>query len=221
MQKLTRSLGGYALTLLLPDHEPDGAVYLPMHGSPEDIWNLLPQKTAALISVDGFGWNRDLSPWPAPAAFGDEDFGGQADAFLSRLTDELIPFAEKKAGLTPAWRGLAGYSLAGLFSVYAAYRTDFFSRVASVSGSMWYDDWMDYARRSPLAAPLQRAYFSVGAKEKKTRNIRMACVEENTRQMHGLLLSQGIGSRFDLNPGNHFVDADRRMAAAIEYLTGE
>ena len=220
MQKLTRFIGGYSLTLLLPDREPDGAVYLPMHGSPEGIWELLPQKTAALISIDGFDWNRDLSPWPAPAAFGGEDFGGQADAFLARLTDDIIPFAEREAGLTPAWRGLSGYSLAGLFSVYAAYRTDLFSRVASVSGSMWYDGWMDYARRTPLAAPLRRTYFSVGAKEKKTRNVRMACVEENTRQMHGLLLSLGIGSRFHLNPGNHFVDADKRMAAAVGYLTG-
>ena len=27
------------------------------------------------VKVDD--WNRELSPWVAPAAFGDEDFGGQ------------------------------------------------------------------------------------------------------------------------------------------------
>lgn len=34
--------------------------------------------------------------------------------------------------------GIAGYSLAGLFALYALYKTDVFTRVASMSGSLWF-----------------------------------------------------------------------------------
>ena len=84
---------------------------------------------------------------------------------------------------------------------------------------MWYDGWLDFARQNPLAAPVDRAYFSVGAKEKKTRNVRMAAVEDCTRAMNDLFSDRGAESLLELNPGNHFVDADLRMAKAIRFLT--
>lgn len=36
-------------------------------------------------------WNTDLSPWPAPAVFGDEDFGEGASRTLEILLREIIP----------------------------------------------------------------------------------------------------------------------------------
>ena len=211
--------GKYELSLFLPENPRGGAIYIPSHGNAEEIAALLPDLHAALVFIEGFDWNRDLSPWPAKAVFGNADFGGGADAFLEALTGEIIPAAEWEAGMNPLWRGIAGYSLAGLFALYAAYRCGIFSRVASVSGSVWYDGWMAYAQSHPFAAEMERAYFSVGAKEKKTRNIRMQPVEDNTLAMHALFESRGVQSRFELNPGNHFVDAQKRLAAAIGYLT--
>ena len=216
-QKLIET-GKYRLTALLPEAPCEGIIYIPSHGDAEAIAELLPRPRAALVFISGFDWNRDLSPWPAKAVFGDEDFGGQADAFLDILLREIIPAAERACGFTPRWRGIAGYSLAGLFAAYAVCRTDAFTRVASVSGSMWYDGWMDYARIH-IPVSVTRAYFSVGAKEKKTRNVRMQSVEENTRAMHELFLSRGVKSAFELNPGNHFVDMEKRMSRAIEFLT--
>ncbi|MDY2610537.1 MAG: alpha/beta hydrolase-fold protein [Oscillospiraceae bacterium] len=52
------------------------------------------------------------------------------------LTEKLIPAAEKEINEVPRWRGIAGYSLAGLFALYAIYQTDLFSRVGSMSGSL-------------------------------------------------------------------------------------
>lgn len=147
------------------------------------------------------------------------DFGGQAEAFLNELAGSIIPAAERTMDIKPLWRGMAGYSLAGLFAVYAAYRCNAFTRVASVSGSMWYDGWLEYAQNAFLPAQTERAYFSVGAREKKTRNARMAAVEDNTRAMDALMRDRGIESIFELNPGNHFVDMEIRMAKAIEFLT--
>lgn len=214
------NIGQYSLTVLTPDKPYDGVIYIPSHGNPEEIAGLIPDLRAALVFVSGFDWNRDLSPWPAKAVFGAEDFAGGADAFLEELVG-LIPEIEREAGIRPLWRGIAGYSLAGLFAVYAVYRIGLFTRAASVSGSMWFDGWMEYARSRPFAADMKRAYFSVGAKEKKTRNVRMQPVEENTRAMCGLFEARGAESRFVINPGNHFVDAEKRLADALEYLLRE
>lgn len=215
------NIGQYAMTVFLPDRPAEGVIYIPSHGNPEEIVRLIPSLRAALVFIEGFDWNKDLSPWPAKAVFGDEDFGGQADAFLNVLTERIIPAAEEEMEINPLWRGIAGYSLAGLFAVYAAYRSGLFSRAASVSGSVWFDGWMEYARKNPFAADMKRAYFSVGAKEKKTRNVRMQPVEDNTRAMHELFEARGVESRFVLNPGNHFADAQKRLRDALEYLMGE
>ena len=91
-----------------------------------------------LVTVSGLNWEAELSPWTAGNLFKySEMFTGSADAYLQFLTQQVIPQAE--AGLNGVlWRGLAGYSLAGLFTVYALYKTDLFSRAASMSGSLWY-----------------------------------------------------------------------------------
>ena len=214
-------IGRYELTIFAPNVPCDGVIYIPSHGDAAETAALLPDLRAALVFIDGFDWNRDLSPWPAKAAFGDEDFSGQADAFLKDLTEEILPAAERKMNIQPKWRGVAGYSLAGLFAAYAVYRSGQFSRLASVSGSMWFDGWMEYAEKTPLGAPIERAHFSVGAKEKKTRNARMQPVEENTRAMCRVFEERGAKSVFVLNPGNHFVDAQKRLADALNYLMEE
>ncbi|MBQ2956892.1 MAG: hypothetical protein IJE08_10565 [Clostridia bacterium] len=125
MRRATIHKEGYIWNIFLPDGQADCAVYIPMHGTAEEIWRMLPGCQAALVSVSGFDWNKDLSPWPAKAVFGEEDFSGGADAFLKELI-RLIPDVEREAGLAPVRRCIAGYSLAGLFAVYAAYRCDIF-----------------------------------------------------------------------------------------------
>ena len=220
MKSLIRTVSPYTLSIFLPDSPPEGIIYIPSHGGADEIAALLPGSRSALVFIGGFDWNRDLSPWPAKAVFGDGDFGGQADAFLDRLISEIIPDAEEAAGFEPVWRGVAGYSLAGLFAVYAACRYSLFTRVASASGSMWYDGWMDYAR-SHFPVDVTHAHFSVGAKEKKTRNERMQTVEANTRAMQALFEAHGAKSTFVLHPGNHFVDAQKRLADALSDLMEE
>lgn len=220
MKRMQLQAGKYRLTIFLPDENPDGIIYIPMHGDAGEALKLLPNLRAAVVSAEGFDWNRDLSPWPAKAVFGNEDFSGEADAFLEDLTETILPAAEQAMNIQPKWRGIAGYSLAGLFALYAVYKSSLFTRAASVSGSVWFEGWLEFAQNTPLAAKVTHAYFSVGAKEKKTRNVRMQPVEENTRRMCELLRSRGAESIFVLNPGNHFVDADQRLADALRFLSG-
>lgn len=83
-----------------------------------------------LVTVNDLDWNHDMAPWDSPAAFKKgEPFTGGADGYLRMLVEEIIPRVKKELPGPPAWRGIAGYSLAGLFALYAIYRTDVFSRV--------------------------------------------------------------------------------------------
>ena len=72
-----------------------------------------------MIAVKVDDWNLDLSPWRSPAVFGKEDFGGGAASLLEEIL-RLCPDEGKTYYL-------GGYSLAGLFSLWASYQTDRFA----------------------------------------------------------------------------------------------
>ena len=87
-----------------------------------------------LVAISDLDWNHDMVPWDSPPAFKNTDpCTGGADDYLRILTEEIIPTAEKKITGVPCWRGIAGYSLAGLFALYSIYQTDLFSRVVRVA----------------------------------------------------------------------------------------
>ena len=60
-----------------------------------------PFRMAAFVAED---WNRDLSPWPAPAVFGKQDFAGQGAELLAWLRGQVQEPPERAI--------LGGYSLA-------------------------------------------------------------------------------------------------------------
>ena len=105
---------------LIPASAPEAPVIYLNSVSEEatDIYNALRHlgcPDLSLVSVTGLCWNRDLSPWESPAVFRNgEAFEGGADQYLSILTKEILPEAEKHVMGPPSWRGIAGYSLAGL-----------------------------------------------------------------------------------------------------------
>ena len=135
--------------------------------------------TFATINITD--WNADLSPWAIlPVYKSDEPFTGGADAYLETLTGEIIPAIIGEFGNEPAYIALAGYSLAGLFAVYAMYRTDRFARIASASGSMWYPGFVEFVKSHEPAALPEKLYLSLGDREARTRNQIMTTVEKNT-----------------------------------------
>ena len=171
-----------------------------------------------LMSLDRTDWEHAFSPWPAPRAFKKApDFSGGATETLTSLAARL-PAIEQRLGLQPRWRGIAGYSLAGLFAAWSAYHDSPFQRVACVSGSLWFDGWTDFATSRLLQTPPARAYFSLGDSEKNSRHPRMATVEDATRATARHWQQQGIRATFALNPGGHFDDIAARTAAAINEL---
>jgi predicted alpha/beta superfamily hydrolase len=172
-----------------------------------------------LVTVSGMDWEKDLSPWPAPRAFrGGKDFGGGADDYLDLFLQKILPCVEGQLAFSPAYRAVAGYSLAGLWALYAAYRTKCFQRLACVSGSLWYDGFLDFMRRHSNECAADRVYFSLGDREKVTKNQRMAVVEEQMRKAADLLSHEGINTVFEQNPGGHFQEPVERLSKGIRWI---
>ena len=195
--------------------EGDELVFLPaLEDEGEEIFSRL-KNNCRLAVISGFDWNRDLSPWAAKAAFRrGGDFSGGAEEFLSRL----LPAAETAKKLCGAKRCfIAGYSLAGLFSLWSVTKVDFFDGAASVSGSLWFDGFREYLEKSRISA--SKIYLSLGDREKCARDERLAAVEDCTRRAFEIIKSRGIDSVFELNPGGHFNEPESRVALAIDWLT--
>ena len=207
--------------------ETTPAVFLLTGGDPSQLMEqaaaslkkLSPGAEPLFICMPPDRWNLDFSPWPAPALNETDDpFEGGADDYLRLLTEEIIPKVEKEITGTPRWRGIVGYSLAGLFALYAIYRTDLFSRVGSMSGSLWFPGMKDYIfSHEPKRQP-DHMYFSLGDKESKTRNPVLRSVRQNTEEIQTFYQSKGINTVFELNPGNHYNHAAERTAAGIVWL---
>ena len=86
----------------------------------------------AAIPVEN--WNDALSPWEAPAVWGKQGFGGNAGDTLRFLTEQVIPTLEQRYPLPKNIKIiLGGYSLAGLFALWASTQTDLFYGIAAAS----------------------------------------------------------------------------------------
>ena len=130
-----------------------------------------------LIAVKVDNWNRDLSPWEASAVFGREGFGDGAGELLQFLLGQC---ADRRKTYY-----IGGYSLAGLFSLWAAYQTDIFAGVAAVSPSVWFPGFLQYMKEHDMRA--KSVYLSLGNREERTRNPLMATVGDCIREGYNLL----------------------------------
>ena len=192
-------------------------VYIPMQ--PDEAEKLLPRLTNSptVAAMHGLDWNGALTPWAAPRVFrGGVNFTGGADAFLHELTERIVPAVERETGVRK--RLLAGYSLGGLFAVYGAVQSGAFDASASMSGSMWYDGFIPWLEERAGFAP-ETMYFSLGDREHKTRNPRMAPVESCTVQAVEILRRAGKDVVWEMQPGGHFDDVPARMARGINEMT--
>ena len=175
-----------------------------------------------MVAITDLDWNHDLAPWDCPPAFknGEPCTGGAPD-YLKVLTGAIIPKVEENLSAPVLWRGIAGYSLAGLFAVWSLYETDLFVRAASMSGSLWFPGFKEHVFSHRIRGNVSRVYFSLGNKEGKTRNPLLQTVQENTQEIQAFYESLGIQTVFRLNPGNHYKDVEKRTVDGIMWMTEE
>ncbi|MEE8704604.1 MAG: alpha/beta hydrolase-fold protein [Olsenella sp.] len=208
-----------------PAATPEGTPGVTPGGTPGGTPTAGPHSPLSLVAIEPASWDDDLTPWSVPAAFrGGHDFGGGARRQLDLLEGEVMPRVEvllAQGGLAPAFSAVAGYSLAGLFATWAATASDAFSRVASVSGSLWYPGLVERVAAAGPSPRVERAYFSLGEAEPRTRNRVMRPVLEDTRQVAEAFGRAGVKTRLELNPGGHFRDEDLRCARAVGWLLSD
>ena len=199
--------------ILYGDRTAKYRVLLPVNGreNAAEIFALLPEADVCLIAVRISDWFTELSPWRSDIVMHGASFAGDGRKTLLHLEKILSELQVGDDGGHAVI--LAGYSLAGLFALWASYETALFSGVAAVSPSLWFPGWTAYAaERTPRTSAV---YLSLGDREEKTGNPVMAGVGNALREQYRLLQEQNIPCSLEWSAGGHFRDAEARTAKGI------
>lgn len=166
-------------------------------------------------------WNKELSPWKASAVFGTQDFKGEGMATLKNLTDCVIPYLIKtyNINMETCKLFLSGYSLAGLFSLWAIHSTNVFNGAVSCSGSLWFQGFQEYIKKNKLCRDCS-IYLSLGDTEHKSRNPIMSTVKNATEQIYDFYhnASEVKNLKLEWNKGNHFNHPEERIQKGIQWI---
>ena len=171
----------------------------------------------SIVVIEDVNWNDDLTPWPAEGVFKKaKPFGGKAASFLDKLTNEIIPNTERDIDIADAERTLLGVSLSGLFAVWSAFNTDAFANIISISGSLWYDGFVEWMKEQMPSPQLKKVCLILGEKEKNAKEKRMATVEERSLAAADILKAKSLATvSFELVEGTHFPPIMPRLELAL------
>ena len=97
----------------------------------ELVGRYAPGRPFTLVTLGSTDWSGDYSPWAADVE-GWGSFSGRGPETLALLKEEVLPAADPNGSKK---RLIGGYSLAGLFAVWAFYESGLFSGCAACSAS--------------------------------------------------------------------------------------
>ena len=173
-----------------------------------------------IVVITGMDWQNVFSPWAAPGVpKGDPDFKGESPEFLNLLQTKVIPEIEKTLLMdSNVERNLVGVSMSGLFTLWQWMQCDTFNSIASLSGSFWYEGFIDWMKKIKMPQKSGMAFFLLGDKESKSNVKAYNSVGVNTAEIIKILKSAGIRTEFESVPGNHFANAIPRLEKAFTAL---
>lgn len=188
----------------------------------------------AMVFFDCVEWARALMPWADDAVSRDAEVGRHAPDTLRFIEHTLLPWLRERFGELP--RIIGGYSLGGLFALWAARNTDAFTAVAAASPSLWINSWGEYAAAHPILSPQATTqhstlniphsesrssaiHLSLGDREEHCRNQRMKRIGDCVRAEHALLCQQLSPTAVTLrwHEGGHFGAEAERTAEAFAW----
>lgn len=114
----------------------------------------------------------------------ESSFQGKADNYIKELEEKIVPRISleiKKYNIS--YYALMRYSLGWLFAIYTSFKTNIFKRVASISGSLWYPNFLEFIQDNNVNKNIEKIYFSPGNKEKNSRNLLLQTVEDTTKEI--------------------------------------
>ena len=168
-----------------------------------------------LATIELEDWTLDLMPWPDGNISRDPEAGKHGQDTLDYILQGLLPELERRYGPRPVILG--GYSLGGLFALWAATQTDRFQAIAAASPSVWIHGWIPFAKKNmPMT---QAVYLSLGEREEHVKNQAIARVGDNLRAYYELLRTHLDPEHCTLvwEEGGHFNDNAGRLARAFAY----
>jgi len=188
----------------------------------EAVFSYVNQKTSKdfyILVMETDNWDADLSPWPAAMPGSDRLFLGKGQETLAILQKKI---EENQYNKKYEKIIIAGYSLAGLFALWAVHECDLFDGCICCSGSLWFDGWEEYSKMHMLKKP-GSVYLSLGGKEEKAKDPIVATIGQKTKDQNNILDDDLMVTRHTLvmNPGGHFASPDKRLAQGIIWTLGE
>lgn len=188
---------------------------------PDDLVEMLSRKHAiTVVAITGMDWDNVFSPWPARGVpEGSPDFKGESAVFLKNLQENVLPDVEKMLVVaTSPERSLIGVSMSGLFTLWQWMLCPTFRNIASLSGSFWYEGFVNWIKSVPIPAKSGKAFFLLGSQESKS-NVRIfRSVAVDTKEIISILTKAGIDCRFLSVPGNHYADPAGRLEKTFDAL---
>lgn len=175
-------------------------------------------------------WDTFLTPWPVDSCLKGRNFQGRGVELLSILKEEILPAIAKEM---PNNSGiyLAGYSLAGLFALWAFFEISkeqdasqepgaFLRGAVCGSGSFWYPKWEEYFAKVSVVncGEARKIYLSLGKKEPLGKHPLMKEIGNITTKMFKQLSgNDSIQTIFEWTEGGHFSNIPERMMRGITW----
>lgn len=171
-----------------------------------------------IVVITGMDWQNVFSPWPAKGVpAGTEDFKGESPEFLKELETAVIPQLEKVLEMDKnVDRTLVGVSMSGLFTLWQWPQSSLFKNIASLSGSFWYEGFMEWFKKQEFTDKKGFAFFLLGLQEPKSNVKAFNIVGENTEEIVKDLKEAGVRVEFTWVPGNHYQNGIQRLDMAME-----
>jgi len=171
-----------------------------------------------LVTIELKDWTVELMPWADGNISRDPEAGKHGQDTLEYILQSFLPELQVRYGILPVILG--GYSLGGLFALWASCQTDAFAAVAAASPSVWIHGWLTFAQKHvPMAGSI---YLSLGDREEHVKNQAIARVGDNLRSYFDLLRQQLGHDCCTLvwEQGGHFSDNAGRLARAFAWCLG-
>ena len=168
-----------------------------------------------LATIELEDWMVDLMPWADDNVSKDPEAGKHGQETLRYVLVSLVSVLQESYGPLPIIIG--GYSLGGLFALWASAQSDSFRAVAAASPSVWIRDWIPFAKtHTPMA---EVVYLSLGDQEEHAKNQAIARVGDCIRIQHELLQERLGAQNCTLvwGQGGHFNDNEGRLARAFAW----
>ena len=192
----------------------------------ENVVKNLSKKTSIkdyiILAFEVNNWDNDLSPWESKRIKG-KYFNGDGIKTLNFIKNDFFPFFENKfPEIKNKPKIIGGYSLSGLFSLYAFYSTNLFIGVGGFSPSLWFENWFKFINENKIKNNESYIYLSLGDVEEKNNegDLSIGCKVKDFFEI--IVTNKNVKDcAYEINEGNHFDNVENRIAKGFAWLLGK